>query len=35
MDILPQLILNSIIAGAIYGMVALGFNLISNSIVIR
>lgn len=28
MDILPQLILNSIIAGAIYGMVALGFNLI-------
>lgn len=28
MDILPQLVLNSIIAGAIYGMVALGFNLI-------
>lgn len=28
MDILPQLVLNSVIAGAIYGMVALGFNLI-------
>ncbi|MFA6354073.1 MAG: branched-chain amino acid ABC transporter permease [Candidatus Paceibacterota bacterium] len=28
MDILPQLILNSIIAGAIYSLVALGFNLI-------
>jgi branched-chain amino acid transport system permease protein len=28
MDILPQLIVNSIIAGAIYTMVALGFNLI-------
>ena len=28
MDILPQLILNSVIAGAIYAMVALGFNLI-------
>lgn len=28
MGILPQLILNSIIAGAIYSMVALGFNLI-------
>lgn len=28
MDIIPQLILNSVIAGAIYGMVALGFNLI-------
>lgn len=28
MDILPQLVLNSIIAGAIYGMAALGFNLI-------
>jgi len=28
MDIVPQLILNSIIAGAIYTMVALGFNLI-------
>ena len=28
MDILPQLILNSIIAGAIYALVALGFNLI-------
>lgn len=28
MDILPQLILNSIIAGAIYALVALGFNLV-------
>jgi branched-subunit amino acid ABC-type transport system permease component len=28
MSILPQLILNSIIAGAIYAMIALGFNLI-------
>lgn len=28
MDIVPQLIVNSIIAGAIYTMVALGFNLI-------
>lgn len=28
MDILPQLILNGLIAGAIYSMVALGFNLI-------
>lgn len=28
MDILPQLILNSIITGAIYAMIALGFNLI-------
>lgn len=28
MDIFPQLVLNSIIAGAIYAMVALGFNLI-------
>lgn len=28
MDILPQLILNSIIAGAIYALVALGFNFI-------
>jgi len=28
MDIVPQLILNSIIAGAIYALVALGFNLI-------
>lgn len=27
MDILPQLILNSVIAGAVYGLVALGFNL--------
>jgi len=28
MDIIPQLIVNSIIAGAIYAMIALGFNLI-------
>jgi len=28
MDILPQLILNSIIAGAVYALMALGFNLI-------
>ena len=28
MDIIPQLVLNSIIAGAIYTLVALGFNLI-------
>lgn len=28
MDILPQLILNSIIAGSIYALIALGFNLI-------
>jgi len=28
MDIIPQLIINSIIAGAIYALVALGFNLI-------
>jgi branched-chain amino acid transport system permease protein len=28
MDILPQLVLNGIIAGAIYSMVAIGFNLI-------
>lgn len=28
MDILPQLILNSIIAGSIYSLIALGFNLI-------
>ncbi|MDQ5968884.1 MAG: branched-chain amino acid transport system permease protein [Patescibacteria group bacterium] len=28
MDIIPQLVVNSIIAGAIYSMVALGFNLI-------
>jgi branched-chain amino acid transport system permease protein len=32
MDILPQLILNSIIAGAIYTMVALGFNLIYSTV---
>jgi branched-chain amino acid transport system permease protein len=28
MDIVPQLIINSIIAGAIYSLIALGFNLI-------
>lgn len=32
MDILPQLILNSIIAGAIYMMIALGFNLIYSTV---
>lgn len=32
MDILPQLIANSIIAGAIYMMVALGFNLIYGTV---
>ncbi|MDP2641862.1 MAG: branched-chain amino acid ABC transporter permease [bacterium] len=32
MDILPQLVLNSIIAGAIYMMVALGFNLIYGTV---
>jgi branched-chain amino acid transport system permease protein len=32
MDILPQLILNSVIAGAIYMMVALGFNLIYGTV---
>lgn len=32
MDILPQLILNSIIAGAIYMMIALGFNLIYGTV---
>ncbi len=32
MDILPQLIVNSIIAGAIYTMVALGFNLIYGTV---
>ena len=32
MDILPQLILNSIIASAIYMMVALGFNLIFGTV---
>ncbi len=32
MDIVPQLILNSIIAGAIYTMVALGFNLIFGTV---
>ena len=28
MDIIPQLVLNSIIAGSIYALIALGFNLI-------
>lgn len=32
MDILPQLIVNSIIAGAIYSMIALGFNLIYGTV---
>ena len=32
MDIVPQLIVNSIIAGAIYTMVALGFNLIYGTV---
>src|SRR3989344_4456101 len=32
MDIIPQLIVNSIIAGAIYTMVALGFNLIYGTV---
>ncbi|MFA7302561.1 MAG: branched-chain amino acid ABC transporter permease [Candidatus Paceibacterota bacterium] len=32
MDILPQLIVNSVIAGAIYMMVALGFNLIYGTV---
>ena len=32
MDIIPQLIVNSIIAGAIYSMVALGFNLIYGTV---
>ncbi|HEX7724548.1 MAG TPA: branched-chain amino acid ABC transporter permease [Candidatus Paceibacterota bacterium] len=32
MDILPQLIVNSIIAGAIYTLVALGFNLIYGTV---
>ena len=32
MDILPQLIFNSIIAGAIYMMIALGFNLIYSTV---
>lgn len=32
MDIIPQLIVNSIIAGAIYAMVALGFNLIYGTV---
>lgn len=32
MDILPQLVLNSIIAGSIYALVALGFNLIFGAV---
>lgn len=32
MEILPQLIVNSIIAGAIYSMIALGFNLIYGTV---
>lgn len=32
MDIIPQLVLNSVIAGAIYTMVALGFNLIYGTV---
>src|SRR3989344_2182678 len=32
MDILPQLILNSVIAGAIYALVAVGFNLIYGTV---
>jgi branched-chain amino acid transport system permease protein len=32
MDIIPQLIVNSIIAGAIYTMVAIGFNLIYGTV---
>ncbi|MEK7390907.1 MAG: branched-chain amino acid ABC transporter permease [Patescibacteria group bacterium] len=32
MDILPQLAVNSIIAGAIYAMIALGFNLIFGTV---
>ena len=32
MDILPQLILNSVIASAIYMMIALGFNLIYGTV---
>ncbi len=32
MDILPQLVVNSIIAGAIYAMIALGFNLIFSTV---
>ena len=32
MDILPQLVVNSIIAGAIYAMIALGFNLIFGTV---
>lgn len=32
MDIIPQLVLNSIIAGAVYTMVTLGFNLIYGTV---
>lgn len=32
MDIIPQLVVNSIIAGAIYSMIALGFNLIYGTV---
>lgn len=32
MDILPQLIMNSLIAGATYTMIALGFNLIYGTV---
>ena len=32
MDILPQLIANSLIAGSIYALVALGFNLIFGAV---
>lgn len=32
MDILPQLVVNSIIAGSIYAMIALGFNLIFGTV---
>ena len=32
MDILPQLVVNSVIAGAIYAMIALGFNLIFGTV---
>ena len=32
MDIIPQLIVNSIIAGSIYAMIALGFNLIYGTV---
>lgn len=32
MDILPQLVVNSVIAGSIYAMIALGFNLIFGTV---